>query len=187
MSLLLPHNWEHALIANVVEVAKHECSKQYLGRTAIQKMIYFLKVMRVPMRFNFRIHHYGPFCDEIASSLDWLQADHIIKDQATSERYSDFTADTNWAELRQRYDVQLSEHYETICSIVKILAPLEPRNLELIATLDFSYRWIRARGGSGPWKDATITKFKEIKKDRFSDQEIEDCYKVLARTDLIEV
>ncbi len=53
MSLLLEHRWEHALVAAVIEAAKESCPNCYLGRTAVQKLIYFLNVVGVPMQLRF--------------------------------------------------------------------------------------------------------------------------------------
>lgn len=186
MPLFFPHRWEHALVAAVIDATKRECHDCYLGRTAIQKIVYFLNVLEVPMRFKFRIHHYGPFCEEVASTLDWLQADAVIKDDSSNDRYSDYIASENWQTLRQQYSVELEEHLPAIQSVVKALGSMEPRTLELIATLHYSFRWVHARGGSGPWKPATVEKFKQIKKNKFSDGEIDEWHQILLNSKLIE-
>jgi uncharacterized protein YwgA len=186
MGLELQHRWEHALVAAVVEAAKKSCPNCYLGRTAIQKLIYFLQVHGVPMRYKFRIYHYGPFCDDIMSDLDWLQGDDVICDISTESRYSNFKTGSSWDELRSKYEGKLAEHQETIDHVVDALGDLEPEALELIATLDFCFRWIRAQGGQGPWKAATIDKFKKIKKDKFPDDEIDGWYDTLVEAELIE-
>lgn len=186
MSLLLQHRWEHALVAAVVEAAKSSCPECYLGRTAIQKLMYFLNVAGVPMQFRFRIYHYGPFCDEVASALDWLQADEIVEDRSPEPRYSNFATGANWPEVKARFQKELAEYEETIRSITSALGAMEPRTLELIATLDFSFRWVRARGGSGPWREKTIVKFKQIKGERFEDDEISDWHQRLVKSKLIE-
>ena len=186
MSLLLEHRWEHALVGAVVEAAKSACPGCYLGRTAIQKLVYFLHVLEVPMQFNFRIHHFGPFCDELAGALDWLQADDIVVDGSQESRYSNFTTGANWPEVKAIYQEDLEKYQETIQSVASALGSMEPRILELIATLDFSYRWVHARGGDGPWREPTIQKFKEIKGTKFSDDEISDWHQRLVNSKLIE-
>lgn len=186
MSLVFEHRWEHALVASVIDVAKRECPDCYLGRTAIQKLVYFLHVLDVPMRFKFRIHHYGPYCDELASTLDWLQADGVVEDQSSQERYSNFTSSGNWPELQESHQTQLEDCEETVESVVKAMGSMDPKTLELIATLDYSFRWVHARGGEGPWKRLAIEKFKNIKKDKFQDDEIDRWYDILVEAKLIE-
>jgi uncharacterized protein YwgA len=77
MSLFLTRTWEHALLAKVVKEATAVAPKEggYLGRTAIQKIVYFLQVLDVPMRYRFEVCHYGPFCTTILGDLEWLMAD----------------------------------------------------------------------------------------------------------------
>ena len=72
------------------------------------------------------------------------------------------------------------------------MLPLTPDQLELIATLDFAYRWERASGGSGPWKQRVIKKFFEIKMNKKSKfdpndpKKIEKAYDSLVKAKLIE-
>jgi len=186
MSLLLEHRWEHALVAAVIEAAKEACPTCYLGRTAIQKLLYFLDVLGVPMRFRFRIHHYGPYSDELTAALDWMLADDVVVDAATDPRYSNYSPGANWPDLKSDYQAQLEVHRQTITSVARVFGPMEPRMLELIATLDFSYRWVRARGGGGPWKPQAMLKLKEIKGNKFDDTEISDWYDRLQSASLIE-
>jgi uncharacterized protein YwgA len=186
MSLELRHRWEHALVAAVVDAAKTSCPSCYLGRTAVQKLIYFLQVHEVPMRYKFRIYHFGPFCDDIVSDLDWLQADDVICDASNDTRYSNFRPGDGWGELKEKYVEKLAEHQETIDDIVDALSDLDPHDLELIATLDFCFRWVQAQGRPGPRKAATIEKFKKIKKGKFTDDEIDEWYEVLVNAELIE-
>jgi hypothetical protein len=186
MTLLLQHRWEHALVGAVVEAAKSACPTCYLGRTAIQKLVYFLHVLEVPMQFTFRIHHFGPFCDDLAGVLDWLQADDIVVDDSREPRYSDFSPAANWPQIKATYQESLHQYQGIIDSVARALGSMEPRILELIATLDFSFRWVRARGGNGPWKEPTIHKFKEIKGDKFSNEEILRWHASLVKSNLIE-
>lgn len=185
MSLLFEHTWEHALVAAVVEQAKRSCPECYLGRTAIQKLVYFLQVLEVPMSFNFRIHHFGPYCDDLVSTLDWLQADNIVEDKSNQPKYSDFATDSNWDELKGCYSDRLEQHQPTIETIVSAMGSMDPSTLELIATLHFSFRWVHARGKPGPWKAESIARFKQIKDNKFADSEIDRWYDILVSAELV--
>lgn len=186
MPLNFTHRWEHALVAAVIATAKENCPDCYLGRTAIQKIIYFLNVLGVPMRYDFDIYHYGPFCSSIMSDVDWLIADNVIVDSSTRDKYSDYRPGPLSDELLNRYQEEIDQHMPMIQSVVQALGDMTPNDLELIATLDFCYRWVSARGGDGPWKDETIRKFKNIKKEKFSNEEIEHWYGQLVSAELIK-
>lgn len=183
---MLDHHWEHALVAAVVEAAKKDCPDSNLGRTAIQKLVYFLHVLGVPMNLRFRIHQFGPYSDALASTVDWLQADSVIVDAASSSAYSNYVVGDNYQEVASRFADRLAEHRSTIESVVNAMASLDPRELEVAATLDYAFRWVRARGGEGPWKADTIKKFKEIKKDKFTDEKIEEWYSSLQSAGLVQ-
>ncbi len=186
MSLVLRHRWEHALIAATIEAASSKCPNCYLGRTAIQKLLYFMNVLGVPMEYSFDIHHYGPFCANVMHDVEWLLADEVIEDQSQEPRYSNYQPGPGWSELAEQFKDNLSEHQATVTSVCNALSDLSPETLELIATLDFSYRWVRARGGQGPWKQLAVDKFKNIKKDKFPDDEIDGWYNTLVKAKLIE-
>jgi uncharacterized protein YwgA len=186
MTLTLLHRWEHALIAETVDASSKKCPTCYLGRTAIQKLIYFIGVLGVPMKYRFEIHNYGPFCPNVMHDVEWLLADDVIEDRSQEDRYSNYKPSVGWPELSERFKDKLNEYEPLIEAVCDALSDLSPDTLELIATLDFSYRWIRARGLPGPWKSSAIEKFKEIKNDKFSDKEIESWYQVLVNARLIE-
>lgn len=188
MSLALTHRWEHALLAVVVDEAANACPSCYLGRTAIQKLVYFLNVMGVPMRYDFEIYHYGPFCSSLPADIEWLVADQVIVDQTyDSTKYSNYRPGPSFGELKQKFQPQLAKHSEVIRDVVRALGDMSPDALELIATLDFCYRWVRARGGKGPWKPAAVKKFQEIKKDKFRQEHIDHWYGALVEAKLIEL
>lgn len=186
MGLVLQYRWEHALIAATVEAASANCPNCYLGRTAIQKLSYFMNVLAVPMRYSFEIHHYGPFCQSIMSDVEWVLADDVIADTSQDARYSNYKPGAGWPELKEQYREKLDEYRPIIDEVCDALSDMSPETLELISTLDFSFRWVRARGGKGPWREAAMEKFKQIKKDKFEDREIEGWYDALLRTRLIE-
>jgi uncharacterized protein YwgA len=186
MSLVLTHRWEHVLIAATVNAAATRNPECYLGRTALQKLLYFMKVTGVPMKYTFSIYHFGPFCQNIGDDVDWLLADDVISDESPDPGYSNYRPNKGWAELESRFSAELSTYRPAINNVCHALSDLSPNTLELIATLDFSFRWVKARGGLGPWRQAAVEKFRCIKKDKFADADIQKWYDSLVSAHLIE-
>ena len=186
MSLTLEHRWEHALIAATVAASTNGSGQSRLGRTAIQKLLYFMNILGVPMRYNFDIHHYGPFCSSVMHDVEWLLADSVIEECSQESRYSLYVPGESWQELAKQYRQPLEQYREPIQQVCRTLSDRSPRELELIATLDFAFRWVRAGVGNGPWKTLTIEKFNSIKKEKFDDAEIDTSYDSLVRAGLIE-
>src|ERR1022692_2476500 len=124
MSLFLTGTWEHSLLAKVVKEAAEVAQKEggYLGRTAIQKIVYFLQVLEVPMRYRFEVFHYGPFCNTILGDTEWLMADEVINDASPNpEKYSKFTPGSACDELIDKHAEKLKQYENTVKNTVKAL------------------------------------------------------------------
>lgn len=187
MPLRFTGTWEHALLAATAQAAVESGDKGYLGRTALQKILYFLQTSGVPMRYRFDIYHYGPYCDRITRDAEWLLADEVLKDTSlSSERYSNYRPGPNAPELIRTHSFALEPHQSTITRVVRGLLPLQPEHLELLATLDYLFRQLKAGGGCGPWKERVIDRFLQVKKDKFTREAVASAYDSLVRAGLIE-
>lgn len=186
MPLLFSGTWEQALLAVTAQEAVASGGDGYLGRTALQKILYFLQIAGVPMRYAFDIYHYGPYCDRVSRDVELLLADGVLKDASTSPaKYSNYRPDAGADELIGSHASALKPHRETIGKVVRSLLPLEPDHLELLATLDYPYRQLTA-GGAGPWKERVVERFVQVKKDKFPVDEVRAAYDSMVRAGLAE-
>ena len=187
MPLQLTGTWEHAVLVATARAAAGHADKGYLGRTALQKIVYFLQLSGVPLRYRFDLYYYGPYCDRITRDVELLVADSVLKDISLSpEKYSNYRPAEAAEELLRSHDTAVHTHQETINKIVQTLLPLEPDHLELLATLDYLYRQKRAGGGSGPWKEAVIDRFMEVKKNKFPRTTVSAAYDSMVCANLLE-
>ncbi len=188
MSLYLTGTWEHALLAMVVKEAAGVVQQEggYLGRTAVQKIVYFLQVLDVPMRYRFDLYHYGPFCSNILGDLEWLMADEaILDDSLNREKYSKYAPGPLCDELIAKHGAKLQQFEKTVKSTVKALLPLKPDHLELIATLDYAFREVSATLGKKPPKAKVIARFQEFKGDKFQNKTVEETFDRLEAAGLL--
>lgn len=188
MGLLFSGGRDQALLTKVIQVAHPIVISRgiYFGRTAIQKIMYFLKVLGVPMNYRFDIHHYGPFCGEILNDIEALLADDVINDVSKNrQKYSSYSPTVVADELVAAHAEDIRPYEEKIKELVNNLASLKPEYLELYATLDYLYRWYSASGDEGPWKDKVIEMFNEIKPGKFQPQIISKGYDTLVKAGLI--
>jgi uncharacterized protein YwgA len=189
MTLLLTGTREQALLAMLVQEASGviQQGSGYLGRTAIQKMAYFLQVRGVPLRYRFDVHYYGPYCDTVSRDIEWLKADGVVTDDsANQQKYSNYRPGPALGEILTLHQKELGPHRQTVRSVVKALLPLNPERLELIATLHYLYREQKALGRPGPWKDGVVSRFQEVKKDRFPAMAVSRAYDEMAEAGLVE-
>lgn len=178
---------DHALLAMVVQEAHDLPEVRNLGRTALQKIVYFLKALAVPMRYRFEIHHYGPYSEQIASDIELLIADEVIADRPANPNYSNYQPDTQAAieELLAMHGAFSSQHRALIRRVVSVFGRLTPQDLELYATLHYAYRYEMA-GGSRPSKDLVIGRFKSYKGEKFPGQQVTVAYEAMVTAGLIQ-
>lgn len=177
--------WEHALLAATISKATEACPECAIGRIAVQKLLYFMNVLGVPMQYQFEIYHYGPYCSSVASDIEWLLADDVLVNESNSAAYR-YRTSPKYETVSREFREQLSEQMTIIEAVARTFGSLPPSTLELVATLDFSFRWVHASGSEGPWKTATVEKFKRIKKEKFSNESIDQWYGKLVELGLIQ-
>lgn len=173
-----------AFLTAIVKSFEEHHPGRYLGRTAMQKLAYFAKVLDVPIPCSFGIYTYGPYSDTITFSVESLLADEVLVDRSANSKYSNYGTGSNSAELLSVYADELEPHRKTVNRIVKILGRFDHIHLELIATLHFVARRQKQRTGQLN-RAAIIAEFKSIKKDKFTDKAIDTWYKALQQAELI--
>ena len=173
------------VVKEAASVAQNEGG--YLGRTAIQKIVYFLQVLDMPMRYRFEVCHYGPFCTNILGDLEWLLADEVIAESSPDpKKYSKYTPGPACDELIAKHAEKLKEYDATVKSTVKVLLPLKPDHLELIATLDYAFREMKATTGKKPAKRKVLARFRDFKGEKFKEKEIAETYDRLEAAGLFD-
>ena len=163
---------EQAILARVAQVADESLqgSGGFLGRSAMQKIVYFLQACGVPIRYRFNVHHYGPFCSAILDDVDSLIINDVLVDKSSNpERHSNYHPGETAPELIEQYQERLNEYDDLIKAVVKVLVPLKPERLELISTLHYVYRELSA-SGEKPIKEKVLARFKDFKGDKFDDK-----------------
>jgi len=194
MVSILINTQDQALLTMIVDESQKVTSdgkKGYLGRTALQKILYFLKVLGVPMSYRFEMHHHGPFCVDILNDADILRMMNIIEDRSEpKKKYSDYHIGSGALELLNEHEEFLDHHRHKASRVIRAMLPLKPDNLELLATLDYAYRWVKATGvTSTDLKKKTINRFFEIKKNKkgkFPEEEVEKAYDSLVKAGILE-
>ena len=73
-----------AFLAAIVKSFEQKYPKEYLGRTAMQKLTYFAKAVGIPIPCSFGIYTYGPYSDKVTFSIDSLLADEVLTDLSTN-------------------------------------------------------------------------------------------------------
>jgi len=117
-------------VARVVQLN----GRRLIGKTRLQKSVYFLEVLRIGFGFEFEYHHYGPYSEELAQLTDDARVLGLLKeDWNTSQdgaEYAVFSDIGAWHADEKRMD---QKRRETL-TLLKEYAAVE---LELAATAHF--------------------------------------------------
>jgi hypothetical protein len=84
------------------------------------------------------------------------------------------------------HTLALEPYRKMITTVVQNLLPLEPNHLELLATLDYLYRQLKAGGEVGPWEDRVIDRLFQVKRGQFPLEEVRAAYESMVRAGLAE-
>lgn len=182
--LVYSNDLRSAFLAAIVKSFAKTHPNHELGRTAMQKLTYFTKVLGVPVPCSFGIYTYGPYSDQVTFTVASLLADEVIKDRSRAPEYSDYKPGPNSKELLSEFSSYIDPYEEKINLIVNALGKLRPIQLELVSTLHFI-----ASRQKQIYKDfsqrSILDEFKAIKGDKFRDRDVKACYKSLANAGLV--
>lgn len=155
-----------------------------LGRTTVQKLTYFAKVLGVPVPCSFGIYTYGPYSDQVTFTIESLLADDVIRDWSRKSQYSNYRPGPNSRELLDAFESRVNPYAGQIDQVVEVLGKFSPRNLELISTLHFT-AWRQYHLRHSLSKTSIIDEFRSIKRDKFRYSHISACFDALTHVGLI--
>ena len=107
-----------------------------VGKTQLQKTLYFLQeAYGVPSRYAFRMHHYGPYSEDLDTDMTRLEMTGYLSIRPDIQGYGFHVQisdkpDESWNSLTQPY----RQPIEKALALVRDKTPSE---LELMATLHF--------------------------------------------------
>jgi len=175
-----------AYVGAIVELFNKWHPDRYLGRTALQKLLYFAKALGVPLPFSFEIYTYGPYSDRVTFVAEAMLADETLQDTSKEpERYSNYRITERGKDLLERYSQHLEPHREVLEKVVRVFGRFDPNTLELIATLHFLARQVKRQWPEAPLKEEVLRRFLAIKGERFSQDDVSSWYKALEESGLI--
>ena len=185
MSILFADDLCSSYVAEVVKSFQALKPNAYLGRTALQKLVYFSKAIGVPVPCSYEIYNYGPYSEEVSRSVTALIADDIIQDISGRTKYSSYKPGNSVDQIPQPFRLETEKYRPMIDAIVSAIGDRSPSTLELIATLHFVNAKQHGIIGSKPLYDSVLREFKSIKGEKFSIDVIWQWYQWLDTSGLL--
>ncbi|MGC1290881.1 MAG: hypothetical protein WA855_06335, partial [Candidatus Acidiferrales bacterium] len=101
--LVYSNDLRSAFLAAIVKSFANAHPRRELGRTAVQKLTYFTKVLGVPVPCSFGIYTYGPYSDQVTFTVASLLADDVIEDRSRTRERSNYRPGPNSQELLSEF------------------------------------------------------------------------------------
>jgi|ADurb_Gel_01_Slu_FD_contig_71_831128_length_1944_multi_2_in_0_out_0_2 hypothetical protein len=172
------HTFDEAVVAYVVRQWP-KTNTGALGRTFLQKLLYFARAKGVPLTLEYDIHYYGPFCADLYDIVDWLRADDIIVDSGQAN-ISSFSPGPNMDSVLSEHRLQIAQVSSTLDMIISWARGRTARDMELYATTSFIRNSSRNRDND----NRTIDEVRSIKGSKFGKDEIIDAIRWLSQRGL---
>ena len=184
--MVFSDNLAAAYVAAVVELFNKKHPDRYLGRTALQKLLYFAKAMGAPLPFSFEIYTYGPYSDRLSFLVEGMLADETLEDRSPEPgRYSNYRITERGQALLEKYTGCLEPYKAVLDQVVSIFGAFRPDTLELIATLHFLVQQVKREKRVGDLKEEVVGRFLGIKGAKFPEDQVYSCYGALEKSGLI--
>jgi uncharacterized protein YwgA len=143
-----------------------------VGKIRVQKLVYFLQwIFDVPLGYDYKMHYYGPYSDELNDDLIAMQMSKNVEIGADPTGYGYHIIPG--AEVVTTKDDVLSKYSEKISKCLREFGKFSPNELEILGTLHF-VKYI-----AGVSNEAKIIEKTSMLKPVFLRSTIEETYKKL--------
>lgn len=174
MGVSATNNFNDALVLYILKRLLENKNQEEIGRTLMQKICYFAKVMGLPLSYDFQIHYYGPFSKELYHDLKEYRRENLIIDKSTDNSKSLYNLGENHKILFDKYKDELKNFEETIEKTVNKFKDYNIKDLELFSTIHYYHTVYSDFLGYTPDDEFVINKVYKVKEENFDKVEIKD-------------
>jgi uncharacterized protein YwgA len=134
-------------VATIVELVTR--GQNRLGRTALMKYLYFLKIMRdVPLPYSFRLYTYGPFNSDVLDDLQYAEFLDAVESTLVAYpggRAYEYHRGRKADEIKEKATEFIIRHEPSIDWVLKEFGGRSAVDLEMASTIVYIDRMIAAR------------------------------------------
>jgi uncharacterized protein YwgA len=146
-----------------------------LGKIQFQKLIYFLQEKGVTLDYDYEIHHYGPYCFELASDLDLLNALEILEVSPDQKGYGYHISGGRLADsFSEKNDQLIAEYNTSLEFVIDNFAGWDPGEIELKATIHYVNKIMKNKDPETSRED--VLRVTGELKPKFSQEYVARCY-----------
>ncbi len=163
------------------------------GKKAIQKLVYFLKEVGLPVRFRFQWDKFGPYSQELAYYIDDLVAEGLVKSSPTTIRLPqhqaegvqyNFSVTEKGGEILSEVNLSRDETAK-IQEVLKLVREVSPQNLELYASVHYLVKFYSTKSERMRFPEGLDDLMDLYKPGRFTSQQVKAVYHILKQHGLL--
>jgi hypothetical protein len=153
------------VIAEIVRRIDHDRHAWPVGRTRLQKLVYFATAAGVPTSLEFTEGSYGPFAEDLQSLLRRLVNNGILT-EARMGRMLAVRPGPTFADASARYRDSIQPHEAAIGRVADLLARLDTQHTEIAASVHFAAGSLMHTLGRRPTEREVLAKVQHWKQRR---------------------
>jgi uncharacterized protein YwgA len=156
-------------VAAIVALVRNAQTR--LGKTQVQKLIYFAQDSGVPLNYEYEIYHYGPYSFELSHDLGSLDSLGILN---VASEPSGYGFDISVGRFSEKFNLE-PRYQKRVEKVLEQFGLNTAAQLEVKATIHFVHSIIRKKAPASKVKAEVVEKVLALK-PRFTGEFVRTCY-----------
>lgn len=159
-----------------------------LGRTKLQKLCYFAGELGVPYDLQYQMYFYGPYSAQLEEIVRDFQVDGLVHDSSQDpERQSKYKITDTGKEYLVGETARVKKWMPILESVAKNLGAFKPEELELLATVKFTFdRQKSLSPKKSSMRKEVVKEVLQLKGEKFDKADVEGAYDNLVSAGLLK-
>jgi uncharacterized protein YwgA len=158
-------------------VALIQNAQTRLGKTQVQKLVYFAQDCGVPLNYKYEIYHYGPYSFELSHDLGSLDSLGVLNVTSAPTRYG---FDISTGRFAEKFKLE-PKYQKKVEKVISQFGLNSPAQLEVKATIHFVNSVVKKKISPNKAKSEVVQKVLALK-PRFTAEFVKGCYAELEKS-----
>jgi len=164
-------------VATIVTLVKN--AKTKLGKTQLQKLVYFAQDAGVPLNYSYEIYHYGPYSFELSHDLGSLDSLGVLN---VASEPSGYGFEISAGRFSEKFKLE-AKYQKKVERVLDQFGLNSAAQLEVKATIHFVHSVLKKKIPPAKAKAEVVEKVLALK-PRFTEEFVSGCYSDLERSGL---
>jgi uncharacterized protein YwgA len=157
-------------------VALVQNAQTRLGKTQVQKLVYFAQDCGIPLNYKYEIYHYGPYSFELSHDIGSLDSLGVL---SVANEPSGYGFDISVGRFAEKFKLE-PKYQKKIEKVIGQFGLNTAAQLEVKATIHFVHSVVKKKASSSKTKSEVVQKVLALK-PRFAEDFVRNCYSDLER------